>query len=438
METSIEKPSEDTLFIVQLLNKDSQKHSKYYVGTAISLNTYWVNARIKIMNTTKENHQVCFHTGGIIDPIAWEIIGMSVKESDNPIGQFGSGLKFAIAILLRTGHQVYIITDGKRYDFGTTTKQFRGENFQVVTANGKEIGITTAMGKKWELWMAYRELVSNTLDEGGIHYAGEPMDHGSSIVVIGEDFHALLKVHEKYFVADREPLAETKIANVFRGDGTVYYRGVKVGELINAAYSYEVKEDLDLTEDRTIKYQWCLRGIVSRAICKYITDEGLLRTILTLSRDRWEYSLDYDYEWSPAMEKVVGDLWQNSPTTLNENICKLMKKKMPEVGWEIHKFDEEQTAMLDKAKEFLALAGYPVTGEIVLVKNQDSCNIAYVYKNVIHLTSRAFDKGLFYLVRALFEEQMHVNGYLDESRQFENYLIEQIIMHAKKHLKIVL
>ena len=41
-----------------------------------------------------------------IDLNAIAIMGVSVKTGDNPIGYFGTGLKFAIATLLRTAHKV--------------------------------------------------------------------------------------------------------------------------------------------------------------------------------------------------------------------------------------------------------------------------------------------------------------------------------------------
>ena len=45
---------------------------------------------------------VSFITPGQIDLENVFTFGISAKESDNPIGFFGTGLKFAIATLLRT------------------------------------------------------------------------------------------------------------------------------------------------------------------------------------------------------------------------------------------------------------------------------------------------------------------------------------------------
>jgi hypothetical protein len=391
------------------------------------------------MTTTEEQNQVCFHTNTAIDPLSWEIIGMSAKDDESTaIGQFGSGLKFAIAILLRTGHQIYIIAEGKRYDFATVTKTVRGKQFEVVTCNGDQLGITTDMGKHWDLWMAYRELVSNTIDEHGLHFSGGPMEQGSSIVVVGDDFHKLLSHHDNYFVGEREPLVETPSVNLFRGHGTIFYRGVKVGEVKGAAYSYELKNHLDLTEDRTIKYDYRVKQDVAQAFVKELEDKVLLRRILTMKKDTWEHDLDYDWTWSPTMEEVVKDLWENAPTMLNSKVAALVRSRMPEAGWETSEPNEDQQLMLDAAKDFLAKAGYVVDAEIVMVINQDSSNMGFVQNGLIHLTEKAFEKGLFYLTSTLMEEYFHTQGFRDESRRFEEHLMEQILVHAKKHLKIVL
>jgi hypothetical protein len=76
---------------------------------------------------------------------------MSAKQTDSAIGAFGSGMKFAIAILLRTKHSINIYSEGTTYEFSTVSKQFRGKTFEVVTCNGKELGITTDMGAHWPI-----------------------------------------------------------------------------------------------------------------------------------------------------------------------------------------------------------------------------------------------------------------------------------------------
>ena len=47
------------------------------------------------------------HTGEI-EPLLIRTFGVSVKDSESPIGFFGTGLKYALAILLRERHDVII------------------------------------------------------------------------------------------------------------------------------------------------------------------------------------------------------------------------------------------------------------------------------------------------------------------------------------------
>ena len=46
---------------------------------------------------------IVFENPGEIDIRSISTFGVSVKEGDNPIGFFGTGLKYAIVVLLRTG-----------------------------------------------------------------------------------------------------------------------------------------------------------------------------------------------------------------------------------------------------------------------------------------------------------------------------------------------
>lgn len=383
--------------------------------------------------------QVVFHTNTDIDQRAWKIMGLHAKETDSPIGMFGTGLKYCLAILLRTGHEVEIHNRGKKYVFSLTPSEFRGKSFDMIMCNGEELPFTTEYGKNWELEEAYRELVSNTIDEGGIHFAGEPMDEGTSIVVRGEAFHKILSKHDELFVGDREPIAKTNDVSFYEGNGIVFYRGVKVGTLEHAGFSYEINCNLKLTEDRTVHSIYDVNYKVMYAICCQLKDKELIRRILTLPKGKWEQLdvRDYEWSWSKEFSDVVKEIWQVNPGALPKGVSNKIRNKIPDVEF-LRIENDEYKQPIEKAKEFLELAGYPVTGEIIVVENQDSNLIAFTHNGMIHLTERSFEKGLFDLVSTIFEEQMHVIGYSDESRSFQTYLIDQIITQARKRLKVVL
>lgn len=383
------------------------------------------------------SNKVIFHTHTDIDPKSWELMGISAKDSDNPIGCFGTGMKYAIAVFLRLGHKVSIKTEGKLYEFETKAMEFRGKGFEQIVCNGKELSFTTEYGKLWEPWQAYRELVSNTIDEGGLHFRGEPMEQGSSIIVEGDKVVECLNKHEDYFVGSREPIAETSAIRIYEGNGTVFYRGVKVGTAgANASFSYEILEALSLTEDRTILGTGTISSKLGLAVVRNLKDKALIRRFMTLPQEKWEYAVDYNWSnWSPEFKEVVVDLWKNNPTKLNKHVFREVRKQVEDIGWDTREPDDDQDMMLEKAKSFLEKSGYKVEAPVFLVTNEDQNNIAFTFQEKIYLTDKAFDKGMFYLVRVLMEEHFHTEGHDDNSRCFEQFLMEQLVKSHSKRLR---
>ena len=387
------------------------------------------------MTKTETKNSVCFHTNTEIDPRSWSVMGMTAAVTEDPIKLFGTGLKYSLAILLKAGHEVEIFSENNHYVFGLIQTEFRGKAFEQITCNGETLPFTTEYGKNWTLDGAYRELVSNCMDEGGIHFSGGKIEGGTSIVVKGDKFHALLLRHNEIFLGDREPIATTPSVDIYEGNGIIYHKGVKVGEIQNASYSYHIKEYIELTEDRTYKYDYQVYQAIGKALTKNLKDKTLLERFICM-KDNYEAVLvDYDWTWSDEFQDVCKDLWAKAPAKINERIQKLIRKKMKDATFEFIEFSEEEDLMIDKAKSFLGRAGYPINAPIKKVASEDTNVIAYEYNGVIHLTQKAFDEGMFLLTVALFEEQQHYNGYLDMERAYQTFLTKELIKQAKKALK---
>jgi len=109
------------------------------------------------------------------------LLGLSNKNKDQ-IGQFGTGLKESIALLARMGQMPIIFSGTNRIDF-SVERLDEGENeqeevcfkmsesrgrFEAATWHG--LGIHPNFGAAdWDdAWMVFRELVCNSLDEGGV------------------------------------------------------------------------------------------------------------------------------------------------------------------------------------------------------------------------------------------------------------------------------
>src|ERR1035437_3063720 len=110
------------------------------------------------------NH-IIFENSGEIEPLAITTFGSSVKESKNPIGYFGTGLKFALAVLLRENHKILLQCGDRQVEIGVRSQTIRGKEFQLVFIGENPAGFTTELGKNWKTWMAYRELHCNAKDE---------------------------------------------------------------------------------------------------------------------------------------------------------------------------------------------------------------------------------------------------------------------------------
>jgi hypothetical protein len=168
-----------------------------------------------------------------------------------------------------------------------------------------------------------------------------------------------------------------------------------------------------------------------------MTDKELIRRVVTLPKGCWEYDLDYDWTWSDEFLSVVKEIWETSPTKLNKRIALLLKGKLPDVGF-IDLEDHDYQPDLDAALHFLKEAGYHVEAPIRIIVNRDDKNIAFVINNTIHLTERAFEKGLFYLTSTLLEEHFHTLGFSDRCATYEQHLIDRILHHCKKITKLPL
>jgi len=112
---------------------------------------------------------VFFANKGIIDIIGMTTFGVSIKDNQNPIGFFGTGFKYAIAVILRNGGQIKVRSGDHTYEF--TSKSINARNntpVNIVHMNDQPLSFTTHVGVNWKMWMAYRELFCNAIDEDGV------------------------------------------------------------------------------------------------------------------------------------------------------------------------------------------------------------------------------------------------------------------------------
>lgn len=266
-------------------------------------------------------------TPGLLDIRAITTFGLHAKPNSNaPIGKFGTGLKYAIATLLRLECKVQLFIGETEYEFFTMSAAFRGVAFKQVymkKRNGLlskwqriELPFTTEHGKFWEAWQAFRELHSNTIDEYGKTYqyydpelAGSgfvPDSNQTNIVVTGEAYEEAYRDRDKVFLPDaltkREGDDKVQVFN--EPSNHIYWRGIRVFDLEKpSVYTYNVLDNMELTEDRTLKYVWDAQSKIAAYVARS-KDRKMISAIVSADADKhFEGRLDFDYAYtSPSAE----------------------------------------------------------------------------------------------------------------------------------------
>jgi hypothetical protein len=388
---------------------------------------------------------IIFQTPGLIDLNAVTTLGVSVKNS-SAIGYFGTGLKFAIAVLLRHDAEINIYTNGKKHVFSKTPTTIRDQPFDIVTLDGAQLGFTTQLGRDWELWMAFREIACNTLDEKGsyglapddttIHFVGDQ----SIITVKLPAFDAVYKDREK-FIITRAPIAETDsfaVHSVLERNA-IHYKSVKVGKLNKpTVYTYNVRGELTLTEDRTYKDNWELSLMIGKGIAK-LSDEEMLIRILTAHDQHYEHSIGFQTYWdySDQFLSTAQRLVQNKVPILPKVKQMLKDKKLIITEYRPVLLGAHQSLKLDRAKLLLTNAGYPIEKYKIIVTNDlesDCLGLALV--DTIYISLLAFTKGTREVAATLLEEFGHLESKADDcTREFQNFWIDQLLTKIEFQLE---
>lgn len=240
-----------------------------------------------------------FCNNGTLDPRLITTLGTNVKSHSSAIGHFGTGLKYAIAGILRIGGQISITTKKSHWEFGTSREEIRGKEFDIVTmtvesgafAVSQRLGFTTELGGDWEPWQLYRELRANAEDEGGvIVFEDAPITTaamfarvvdglGNWDTVISVDCDALEAAHaaagEFWLDSTRELLWASPELEIYLGASPyLFYRGMRAtsaGRLpwpLTFSFLGNGVAGAELTEDRTLRSESSAITIITMALLK--------------------------------------------------------------------------------------------------------------------------------------------------------------------------
>jgi len=395
---------------------------------------------------------IIFENPGEIDIDAVTTFGVSVKTSLSAIGYFGTGLKYAIAVLLRNGQRITLYSGLRRYDFSTVTQSIRGKDFELVLCNGEKMGLTTEVGKNWQLWMAMRELYCNAKDEGGASYyalEAKPEEGKTLVAIEGEAFQELWKKRHAYFL-EEPPTWRVGPFHIHDKPAThLFYKGVAVYKLEKPSLlTYDAQGSLTLTEDRTLAETYSYKHYLTVALSRKAPPD-LLKRVLSAEEKTFEGGLiferltlgifgDEGVKQAQPFLATVETLMKEKIATLNNSARKLWEEVNPKkFAPDLLKPTKLQKAALERAIDFCVQLGFPVNKyEIVLAQSLGAGILGLAHEGKIYLTAQCFDVGgAKALASTLIEEYLHVeNGWKDGQRELQNFLFDRLVTLGQEAL----
>lgn len=376
---------------------------------------------------------------GLIPIEAVTTMGVSAKDGENPIGFFGTGLKYAIAGLLRTSHKITIWRGLDRYDFSTERAEVRGKEFDFIRMTGpggsERLGFTTHLGAHWETWQVFRELYSNCLDEGGDIWSSEvdPADDHTTIWVHGAAFADAARDRDSYFLVS-EPLHKATLVEIHPGGGSgIYYRKVLVGRLpAPSLYTYNLVGEVTLTEDRTLKDFYSATSWVSYTLqnCK---DKAVLKPAL-MAGQRWESSLSFGTPSAEFAELVLELSETHGTAAINPSaVTSAETWAQREARVKAVPLSKREAEEVEAAKGFLGRIGFPVSAEIVVAETLGPDVFGLARNGKIYLSRLTLNRGGNFLIGTILEEHLHITqGFADKSRSFQDFLVDLVVKFARE------
>lgn len=222
--------------------------------------------------------QLVFANNGVISLIDILTIGGSEKRNDpTKIGQYSSGLSYAVSILIRHGVDFCITSRNFQYTFMAEemVDKHTGKTKEVVGLDARDLttgvvkhyqtAFSTEFGFDWTLAMGIREVYSNCIDENGeVFFEGESAferyDTYFSINIC-DQVQEVIEDWNLYFIPrDRESLYKggngVKLyVNELPGQPyTIYKNGIQVytDSSVKSLFVYDHPQ-ADLDERRVIR-----------------------------------------------------------------------------------------------------------------------------------------------------------------------------------------
>jgi hypothetical protein len=425
---------------------------------------------------------------GLLEKESLYLMGASTKRNnENMIGRFGSGNKYAIAVLLRLGIPFHIFS-GHTEEILVTTRQvdLRGVIFDIIQVDGQDTSLTIQMGPQWEPWFAIREIYSNAIDEGEVRVI-ETEDMNASVghtrfyIGITEQVQRILDNWNTYFSFDRtDVLFETPygILKVYPNLDSneklmIYRKGILVSDTETySLYSYDMA-NIAIDESRIAREIYPLKEQAAAAWLQ-CNKPTLIRSMLIRMHERITQKKDLEYmentlqynwydhymnkeAWKEAIEdrliiceRTCGrfmDEQRLNSLILPYSLCVAIAKGLPTVpvygvdegnavSYKLMVVDTKMEFKLKRVLADLAELQIAIAHDIKIVEFLSKSKQGQAQHGIILISGELVSNGsVREIALVLIEEEVHITrGYEDCSRDMQNYLFEQWINEREARL----
>ncbi len=397
--------------------------------------------------------------------------GTTKKDNQYKIGQFGTGLKYALDFLVRNKIEFKIFIGIKEVKITTVNENIAGQEFTIIYINGERTSITAQMGYDWNHWMIIREIWCNALDEGGAKRNIEDIDvpFGNQLgenqttfyIEYNLEFAKIWQNWSQYFLQEFEPMFSNDKIAIYPGTGKL--RLFKQGVLIHtegefskpSLFNYDIK-DASINELREFKgnldyeIMKCITSITDNRVITYflenVTEEHFEGTM-----DYFWTSLNFNNSWKTTIgtAKLIHqeaiktikdkglDIDLSSVLCVPKNVYKVLVKAFEGIGAlrtvnKVNEFyeivDAELELQVKQALVVLEECGYFIHPELKFVFGVfgDKTTLAQINtdKKEILVSERMKGQSLFQMVAMLIEENEHfATGFQDHTREFQQHFI---------------
>lgn len=402
---------------------------------------------------------------GEMDSAAMTLIGASTKRDDeNMIGMFGSGLKYALAVLIRNDIPLKIYSGTKEIKVITKKVKFRDKEFEQILIDGKETSLTTDMGAKWEPWFALREILCNAIDEG--NHQIDVLDEvkprkGYTTFFIGasQDMESVMANWQDYFCEKREDVVlSIDSSQVFHGSDQfiVYRRGIRCfHENKKCLYHYNMNW-AEISESRVLESEYEFKKKLTEWWARH-ANRDMIDNLFVNFQDTYEGSIDWDWhgttfnaEWLNAIDgralipqDIAGffiEAMQREPhLILPSSLClalsKFFRGKVKVWGKTEKKGvrepmtpDDHQKQILKDVLDFFKKSGMEITFPITIARFEKDYIMGEAADEQIFISPTAFRQGRRAVALTIIEEWQHLkSGAPDGSRRFQDWLINEFL-----------